>query len=130
VALPNYGDTPASIEQKLQISTIPQDIDTKFLFPKFRASSRNGGESAFFVAMPEASMNEYCRIIAAEYDIRLSREFSIMNSITQTSRMQGTTQGQLRLGVLAANSCHHAGPDFGIDDVGRFNSPSYFALAW
>ena len=63
---------------------------------------------ASFVTMPEAAMNEYRSLSSRQHDIWSAGEIDGVKTIAETGAMQASAKSQLWLGILAADTGHHA----------------------
>lgn len=72
--------------------------------------------------MPETAMDEDHSPVHRKHDIRPSRKSPIMNAIPKAGGVKGAPQQQLRIGVLAANPCHHSRPSFLVNNVNHWHS--------
>ena len=71
------------------------------------------------MAVPEATMHEADGSETMERKIWPSREFPIMESVSESSRMQGFSENQFGFRILAADLRHHPGARRLIYDVGH-----------
>ncbi|GAO00790.1 hypothetical protein Gxy13693_063_004 [Komagataeibacter xylinus NBRC 13693] len=65
------------------------------------------------MAMPEAAMDENYGPVFWKYQIRRTRQLSIMQSEAETKGMQAFSQDHFRLRVFPADTSHHPAPLFG-----------------
>lgn len=75
------------------------------------------------MAMPEATVNENNSPVARKKQIRLSRHVARRETVSKSETMKMPTNQHFRFGVARTNGGHHAGSDFGGDNINQ-KSPS------
>jgi hypothetical protein len=96
----------------------------QFRAPKIEFRFGKPCERAFPpVSVPKTSVNENDFASAAKHQIRLSGQFSIVQSVPESERMNQAPHHELRLGVLAAHQPHACGSLGGCKRVHRTSSP-------
>ena len=61
------------------------------------------------MAMPEAAVHEHNRAKLGKNEVRPSLQFSVMQTIAQTQRVERDAQPHLRFGIPTSNPRHHPG---------------------
>ena len=59
------------------------------------------------VAVPKTAVHKTHGMETPESKIRRSRQLPIVETVSESARMQGPTENQFWLGILAAYTCHH-----------------------
>lgn len=80
------------------------------------------------MTVPEAAMHEADGSETTERKIWRSREFPIMESVSESSRMQGSSENQFGFRILAADVRHHPRARRLIYDVDHFTKGFVGAL--
>ena len=80
------------------------------------------------MAVPEAAMHEADGSETTERKIWRSREFPIMEPVSEPSRMQGSSENQFGFRILTADAGHHPRARRLIYDVGHLTKGSVSAL--
>ncbi len=75
------------------------------------------------VPVPEASVSKENSFVFRKDDIRLPRQGAIMQPEPESSRMQATSQRQLRLCVFTPNTGHHPAADLRGNNVSHVRLP-------
>lgn len=120
-ALPDHDHSPAKLSKCRLLKSIARGIPIQLRKPPLATVGRCGAVATPFVAMPEASMNEDCRLVSGQEDIdgnvtglgsRVSSGSPDGNRHTDvqaeaiTHPMQKRADDLLRPGILAADARH------------------------
>ena len=82
--LPDYLNTPISIEQSVNVPLVSNSVSIQLLSPEFPVAFRPLEHTAF-MTMPETSIDEYHGFESTEYDVRLAWQMGCMQSVTESS---------------------------------------------
>lgn len=115
--LPKLEDTPSPLEQLDSVTGISSHVLVEFQSPEFFTSPRSCGIPAVRVPVPEAAMDENAKVVARKHHVWPTWELSKMKSIPEAMPMQQLPDLHLGERITAANSSHHARPDFFTDYV-------------
>jgi hypothetical protein len=70
-------------------------------------------------------MKEYECPVHGKHKIRFAGELGIMNPVPKSISVKRAPQDQLGLGILAANSGHHAGSGLLVYDINHWHSSCF-----
>lgn len=107
-ALPDDRYPPAEGTERLRMTPVASGVVPEFPAPEIFVGLGSGCVAAAFVSVPEAAMDEHHRSPPREYKIGAARQSPDMQSISQTPGEKTRAKYPFRVGVLAANSRHHA----------------------
>lgn len=117
LALPD-GQYPPPVAEKLLLNPpVPLYIIPEFLSPEIGASLGQRGESASFVVVPEAAMDENTGPETWQHNIRTPGEILAMQPKTISTGMQKLSHRYFRLGIPAPDAGHHSGSRRTVDDI-------------
>jgi len=68
--------------------------------------------------MPEATVHKAHSSVLRKDQIRLSRQLTLMEPISEPQGMQGFSENEFRFGVFAPYAGHHAGAGGRVNNVG------------
>ena len=85
---------------------ITMSIPGNLSFPKLNICFRFSRISTSFMPMPEATIHHYCHAIFRKDNIRTSRQFVIMQTKAEPTRMKPLPNQNFRFGVLATDRRH------------------------
>ena len=105
-ALPYREAAPSGVGQRLFHLRVTFAVPPQLLRPKFPPCRRQTEHPAV-MSVPEAAVNENCRTVPREDDIRFSRKLLNIRAVPETPRMQRLSYGHFRPRVLAAHRRHH-----------------------
>lgn len=106
LALPDDHDAPAGTAQLPLDALIAQPVPCPFRVPKLTIRRRPALSSPTSMGVPEAAMYEDHRTLACKDKIGRSRQVASMQAIAVSHRMNKTTDGQFRGGVLSLDPPH------------------------
>lgn len=137
-AFPYNGHAPPLLDQRGHGASIASGVPPEFGLPELGSSSRHRGVAATGMPVPEATVNEDCRPILWQKQIRSSRHACRVESVTKSADVKRSPQSQLGARVLAPYGCHVAGPCFKVLDVRhrvlrhgtRHATPAKPSFAW
>ena len=92
------------------VSVVASNVHRYLMPPKINIGLRQTEIFAFLMSMPEAAVNEYDCLILFQYNIRRFRQFTGVDSITQTLREKILPNNHFRLGIFTLYRCHTAAP--------------------
>jgi hypothetical protein len=108
LTFPNDMRTPSQIGERLLYLAVARDIAVKFGFPEFSTALGRVGETAAWVAMPEAAMNQNGDPSARQDDVGSARKVATVEPEAQAQLVQNSPNGDLGGGIPLPDSCHHS----------------------
>lgn len=105
--LPYSQNSPALIGQKAYITCVTLPICSKLGGPEI-ASRLWNRRSIATVGMPITTVNEDDRIEPGKDDIGTSRQIVVMEPISQSDLVKGSSEQNLRFGILPPDPRHDA----------------------
>lgn len=117
LALPD-GQYPPPLAEKFLLSPpVPLNIILQLLSPEIGAGLGQRGESASFVVVPEAAMDENAGPETWQHNVWTPREVLAMQPKTITTGMQKLPHRYFRFGIPAPDAGHHSGSRRTVDDI-------------
>lgn len=116
-ALPKLENTPTLLEQVGFVPEVSFHVLVEFQSPELFASLRSCGIPTAWVPVPEAALNENADFVTGKHHVWPTWKLSRMQSIPEAMPMQQLPDLHLGSCIAAANSGHHARPDFFTDYV-------------
>lgn len=110
-AFPEQNHLPPGLLQVSNGFPVAPHVAGEFCLPEFDIAGRCRGILASSMSMPVTPLNEHDRAVLRKNEIRLTRQLSVMQPITQSLTMQKASDQHFWLSILAANAGHHARPD-------------------
>lgn len=109
-AFPDAEDSPAEGGQLFFVADAAGNVALDLRLPELYFGFRQTEVLAAFVAVPEASVDEYDGLVLGEDDVGIARELAHLNAEAQTAGEKILPHDHLGLGVLPPNSRHAAAP--------------------
>jgi hypothetical protein len=103
---PDCQHLPSEPTKPPNASPIPFDISPEFQRPITDSRLGSPPVLAGLVLMPKTTVNEDDLSPSREYQIRRSRQVSLMKRVTVSKVMQKSAHNEFRLRVLASNPAH------------------------
>lgn len=117
-ALPDNRHEPPHIEQGLLRSLVTDYVGLEFCLPEVRSGFRDRSSiSTVLMPVPETAVDENSNTEPRKDQIRRPRQVLAVKSIAKSAGMHLMPQSQFRSSVVCPDTCHHAGTDFGWNDV-------------
>ena len=103
---PDCQHLPSEPTKLLDAPPIPFDISAQLQRPITDSRFRSPSVFANLVLMPKATVDEDDLSPSREYQIRRSRQVSLVQSVTVSKAMQKSAHDEFRMRVLASNTAH------------------------
>lgn len=120
-ALPDHQNTPPQGMKPRVGSVVSSDVATELLLPEPLPRLRRSRVEATSMAVPEAAMNENGQPVTRQHQVGGPRKVLAMKAKAVPKRMEVPPQEQLRLGITAFDTSHHAGADPAVNDIVHAN---------
>jgi hypothetical protein len=104
--LPNRKNLPASLLKRGYVSLITFSITVQLGEPEFLPCLRENGVLAAGVPVPEAAVDEYCRVMTFEDDIRAAGQAFATERESKTEAVEQRPDPHLRQGVPSFDAAH------------------------
>lgn len=105
-ALPDHGNAPARVLQRLDSPMVSSPIGGELLQPELRPGAGKPKQPTILMAMPEAAIDEHNSRPLRENDVWPTREVLGVQSKTESISPEHRPHGLFRLGVLGPDSRH------------------------
>jgi hypothetical protein len=109
LAFPCDDDPPAPGFKLAGNPAVPDHVPLELVFPEGNVGLWIGCDLATLVPVPEASMDEDCRLVTGKDDIWLTRQ-ACMETEAKAKRMKRPSQGQFGRRVARPDPGHAPGP--------------------
>ena len=116
-AFPDGCDSPAGLEQIALVAPVPFRVRIELGLPELLARSRCGRVRAVGVPVPEAAVHQADGAESAEHEVGSSREFPIVQTVSKSPGVDGSTKSDFGSRVPASDPRHHARPSRAVHDV-------------
>ena len=103
---PYHDGCPAEVGEGLDVDFVVRDISSEFGFPVFHPGAGHGAAAASFMAMPEASIDEYRGSVFRQNDIRCARKAAGMKAESVSEAVEDSADDNLGLRIPASDPGH------------------------
>jgi hypothetical protein len=117
LALPNGENSPAQGAEGSSFPNVPLSISEQLPFPELAIACGQICAFTLSVVMPKAPMNENCRPILRENQVRLAGQASWMKPKSKPTPVEISSHREFRLGILSTNTRHHRASGRAVDNV-------------
>ena len=90
------------------VASVPAHVVLELGLPEFLASCGGRGVWAPVVTVPEAAVNEAHGSESTEHEIGSTREFAVVQAVSQTACVESPAESNFGYSVPASNPRHHA----------------------